>query len=152
MNIAGRMLWMHLKLPHVTVSVQPRQDSRGYIFEVKSIIDFGTGRRMAVLQSLSPASRTEKNHSWVQDVPLLPRRIDALEFVYVEKFNDSPVSIEKTLMAHFHGRRPQKITQCVLMPGDLLVFRENAGVMTPPDAYRIAQLSQRSTEEIQNAL
>ncbi len=153
MNIAGRMLWTHLKLPGITVSVQPKPAVYGYAFEAQSVTDLGCDRRIAALKSLdSVLSRASRFALQFAEPVKLPRRIGALELLYTSRMECAPANIEKIMQAHCGNARLRKVSYDVLMPGDIVIFKETPEGFRTPDTYRIISESRIERQETQHAL
>lgn len=126
MNIGGRILWSHLKMPGVTVSVQSAPRPRVYMFRVLNMLEVGALGRTAVVEPFDPDDGFELSLMAEREkFPKLPvpHKVGNLKFMYTGKKPVKLTDMDYVLNCTFGGSAVEKIVMEVLSPGDLLVVR-----------------------------
>lgn len=128
MNIGGRILWSHLKVPGVTVSVSPAPKTYALVFQVDKMVDVTKNHRFATLKPFDlgydqivveyeagPMNKKQLS---------LPFKMGNLSLLYTAKTDSKLIDVEYFMKFGMDGRRFEKIVPDVLMAGDLLVVRQ----------------------------
>lgn len=129
MNIGGRILWSHLKVPGVTVSVQSAPKPRVYMFKVLNMVEVGAMGRTAIVQPFDPDDgfemmpMDEPRHSKGKGKLPVPYKVGNLKFMYASNKSIKLTDMDYVLNCTFGGNNVEKIVMEVLSPGDLLVVR-----------------------------
>lgn len=158
MNIGGRILWSHLKMAGVTVSVSPEPKTYGLVFQVDTMVDITKNHRFATLKPFEvgydqivmeyQAGATGKKEL------SLPFKMGNLSLLYTSKTDSRLVDIEFLMKYGSGGKRFEKIVPDVLMAGDLFIVRQKPkgqGIYSVEVLRGISQAARRNME-VMNAL
>ena len=158
MNIGGRILWSHLKMQGVTVSVSPEPKTYAVVFQVDKMVDVKKNHRFATLKPLEigydqivveyQAGAKRKNEL------SLPCKIGNLTLLYTAKADSQMIDIEFLMKYGMQGKMFEKIVPDVLMVGDLIAVRQRSrghGIYGIEVLRGIAASMRRKMEKI-NAL
>lgn len=143
MNIGGRILWSHLKMPSVTVSVQTAPKPRVYMFRVLNMVEVGALGRTAIVEPFDPDDGFEMallgDNDKSQKLPV-PYKVGNLKFMYTGKKPVKLTDLDYVVNCTFGGNAVEKIVMEVLSPGDLLVVRpkRNLAGIKSVEALRVA--------------
>lgn len=129
MIIGGRIMWSHLKMQGVTVSVRPAPKPKIYMLKVQKMLDMGRHGRTAIVEPFAPDDGFEM--VWMdegmqrEEKPRLPipYKIGALKCLYASKKPIALTDMDYVMNCTLSGRRIEKIVLDVLMPGDLLIVK-----------------------------
>lgn len=130
MNIGGRILWSHLKMPGVTVSVTPEPKAYGIVFRVENMVDVRKNHRFATLKPFDAGYdqivvEYEAGITGKKELSL-PYKIGNLSLLYMAKTDSKLVDVEFLMKHGMHGKRFERIVPDVLMAGDLFVVRQKS--------------------------
>jgi hypothetical protein len=143
MNIGGRILWSHLKMPSVTVSVQTAPKPRVYMFRVLNMVEVGAMGRTAIVEPFHPDDGFDMSFmDQKEQSPKLPvpYKVGDLKFMYTGKSPVKLTDLDYVVNCTFGGNTVEKIVMEVLSPGDLLVVRpkRDLGGIKSVEALRVA--------------
>ncbi len=121
----NRYYWSHLKTKNVTVSVKPKRKEKGLIFRVSNMVDLGNGRQTVMLDHVDyPKSFSVRSDDSEIAVPF---RMGHLDFIYASGKKPSLRNVKCLITALYKKQSVEPIVMDVLAPGDLLVFKQEAG-------------------------
>lgn len=129
MNIYNRTLWSELKLPNLTVRVEPRPELPAFVFRVISILELGRGKRTIILGDIdSPMEYVQMKY---KNPHAMPERVGCTNFVYVRGCGLAITNVPKAIAAYcrfYQGASDdlavEKVVPDVLRPGDFLSFKK----------------------------
>ena len=121
----NRFYWSILKTKSVTVSVQPRETTKGVVFRVKSLVDIGQGRQTVFLENLESPRAMARSPITASDELAVPFKMGNLDFVYTARKNPALREISGIISDLYKDAKLEKIVPEVLSPGDLLVFKQD---------------------------
>lgn len=159
MNIGGRILWSHLKVPGVTVSVSPAPKTYALVFQVDKMVEVKKNHRFATLKPFNVGydqiiveydGRGPMNKKQLS----LPFKMGNLSLLYTAKTDSKLIDVEHFMKFGMDGKRFEKVVPDVLMAGDLVVVRQKSkgqGIQGV-EVLRAVTNQMRRKMEIMNAL
>lgn len=134
MNIHDRILWSHLKLRNATVSVGDVQKDYCTVFQVKSLVDLGLGRKTVMLDPLT-FPELEDTGALYRDFPKnklsIPKKLSNLKFVCTSKGFTAMPSMYAAVRHMQINMRLGLIDPDVVAPGDYVMFEHSRRSLKP---------------------
>lgn len=137
--------WHHRQVGGMKVSVRPKPKTPYTILHVESVIDTGRGRRKVLLKNALPdflevdlKVPKEKEHK-----VRLPRYIDDLDLVYLDRGFGVVANVTESLQAIVPRAKLAAVVPEVIRPGDFMLYRHGregmryAGVIRAVSASRV---------------
>lgn len=126
MNIGGRIMWSHLKMRGVTVSVQKAPRPYVYLYRVVNVMDLGKRGRTAVIE---PFGADDGFGIELMDAPrggkkVVPARIGSLAFLNASKKQPRLSDVNYVASCVFgNDVSLERVVADVIAPGDILSVR-----------------------------